>query len=210
MKTLAVGLTGGFATGKSAAAGIFRKLGARVIDCDRLAHRALAKGSAPYRRTVRCFGAEAVLGRNGAIDRKKLAGIIFYDSRKRKKLEAIVHPFVFAKATEALRKCGKPVAVLEVPLLFETGFDQRVDKTVVVTCSLSKQVARAMRKHGLAKSEVLRRIRAQMPLAEKERRADFTVGNDGSLAETARSIKAVWNSLRGLPRGENINLNKGV
>lgn len=210
VKILTVGLTGGFATGKSAVSGVFRKLGACVIDFDRLARQALEKGSPVYRKAVEAFGAGAVLARSGEIDRRKVAEIIFSDAKKRKKLEAFVHPFVFQRAEEALGKCRKRIAVLEVPLLFETGFDKRVDVTVVVTCSLKRQVARAMRKHGLSKSEVLRRIKAQMKLAEKERRADFVILNEGELEGTAKKIKVVWTSLERLCAGGKNKSNKGV
>jgi len=212
MKTLVVGLTGGFATGKSTVAGILRRLGAFVIDTDRLAHQALVKGTPQYKKIVRKFGSGNILNRRGWIDRRKLGSIVFSDSRRLRELESILHPFVFKKTEEILAKTPRKIAVVEVPLLFETRFDRRMDKTVVVACSAAEQVKRAVGKHGLDAEEVRRRINRQMPLDKKKRKADFVIENNRGLKELRRNVNALWDSLNRTVSKESFNqkLGKGV
>ncbi|HNV86410.1 MAG TPA: dephospho-CoA kinase [Candidatus Omnitrophota bacterium] len=195
MRTLAVGLTGGFATGKSTAAGMLKRRGAWVVDADRLAHRALAKGTAQYKAIVKKFGGKRILDPAGRISRKKLGEMVFSDPRKLRGLEAILHPFVFKEAEAMLKKSRKKITVFEVPLLFETRFDRRMDKTVVVACSGSEQIRRASKKHGLNAKEIRKRIKMQMPLGEKKRKADFVIENNKGLGELERKIGALWGSL---------------
>ena len=176
-----VGLTGGFGTGKSTVARHFRKLGAHVIDADRLAHEALRPGVPEYQKILSCFG---------TVDRKKLAQIVFANPRKRKILESIIHPYVFRRIDE-LEKKKSGIVILEVPLLFETHFDKKMDSVVVVTASIQTQILRS----SLSKDETRARIKAQMPLSQKMKRADFVIHNDGSLTETKKQTVAVWRSL---------------
>ncbi|MBI4549617.1 MAG: dephospho-CoA kinase [Candidatus Omnitrophica bacterium] len=193
MRPLLVGLTGGFASGKSTAARMFRKLGACVLDSDRIVREALQTGTATHRRIVRAFG-PAVLRRDRALDRAKLAAVVFRDARARKRLEKIVHPFVLAQIRRRARESKRPVVVAEVPLLFEVGFDRHVDVSVVVKASRRRQLALAARR-GTKKPDAERRIRAQWPLAGKLKRADFIIDNDGPLRKTEAEVKRVWTKI---------------
>lgn len=201
MKPLVVGLTGGFATGKSTVARMFRKLGAKVLDCDRIAHQALTQGTPTYFKIVKQLGPHAVCSPKGMIDRKKLGRIVFGNPLNRKKLERIIHPFVFREIGSELKAISKGVVILEVPLLFETRFDKRVDKVIVVSASRSTELARIRKKFRLSFEEARRRVAAQMPLSKKKTGADFVIENNRSLKETALQVKRLWKKLQDLSSG---------
>ncbi len=191
---LVVGLTGGFATGKSTVAAMFARLGAKVIDTDKIVHKEMRRGGRCYAPIIRAFGRQ-VAGKDG-IDRKKLGEIVFADRRKLKRLERIVHPKVRSGINEELKKYrGREIAVIEVPLLFEAGFDRYVDTTIVVTASRRSQVERSRRSLKLTRTEALRRINAQMPLRDKIRRADIIIDNRTTKTQTHKQVKAIWQKL---------------
>jgi len=169
-----IGLTGGVATGKSTVAGIFRGLGVRTIDTDKIAHKLLEKPIVK-KIVVRLFGTS---------DRKKLARIVFNDPKKRRKLEKILHPLIF----KGVKRVAKGVVIIEVPLLFEAGWDKYFDKTIVVSCSVAVQRKRCPKKF-------LNRIKTQMPLAKKKKRADFVINNSGSKIKTKRQVKRIFDEI---------------
>ena len=173
---------------------MFARLGARVIDTDGIVHKEMRRGGRCYAPVIRAFGAR-VAGDNG-IDREKLAGIVFNDRRKLKRLEGIVHPKVRLGISEELKKCrGKGIAVIEVPLLFEAGFDRCVDTTIVVTSRRDAQINRSHKSLKLTRTEALRRIKAQMPLRDKIRRADIIIDNSKTKTQTHKQVKAIWQKL---------------
>ena len=191
---LVVGLTGGLATGKSTVAEMFARLGAKVMDADKIVHKQMLRGGRCYAPIIRTFGREAG-GKNG-IDRKKLAAIVFRDRRELKRLEGIVHPEVRRGIQEELKKYrGIEIAIIEVPLLFEAGFDRYVDTTIMVTASRRSQIARSRRSLNVTRTEALRRIHAQMPLREKIRRADIIIDNNATKQQTHKQVKAIWQKL---------------
>ena len=191
---LVIGLTGGLATGKSTVTAAFARLGAKVVDTDKIVHKEMRRGGRCYAPIVRTFGKQ-VAGPKG-IDRKKLAAIVFSDSHKLKRLEKIVHPKVGLGIKEELKKHGNSgIAVIEVPLLFEAGFDRYVDTTVVVTAKRDAQIARAQKSLKLTRTEALRRISAQMPLRDKIRRADIIIDNSTTKTQTHKQVKAIWQKL---------------
>jgi len=196
-----VGLTGSFGTGKSTVARYFRQLGAHVIDADQLAHKALKPGTPTYDSIRDHFGKKNVVGKKGVIDRRKLAEIVFHHPGKRKTLEAIVHPFVF-KEIEKIANKKKGVLILEIPLLFETHFNEKMDVNIVVKAGIKQQVKRLARRSGVEERQVRARIKAQMPLSKKERLADFVVDNSGSLKSTKKRVLNIWNQLKSMIRGE--------
>ena len=191
---LVVGLTGGLATGKSTVTAMFARLGAKVIDADRIVHRELRRGGCCYAPVIRAFGTQ-IAGESG-IDRKKLAAVVFNDKRKLKRLERIVHPTVRSGVNEELKKYrGGEIAVIEVPLLFEAGFNRYVDTTIVVTASRRSQIERSRRSLKITRTEALRRIKAQMPLRDKIRRADIIIDNSKTKTQTHKQVKAIWQKL---------------
>jgi dephospho-CoA kinase len=187
------GLTGGIASGKSAVAAHLRKRGVPVVDADLLARDAVAKGSSGLAQVVNAFG-EGMLAPDGSLDRKKLAAEVFTDDEKRKTLNGIVHPIVtmltFKRSAE-LRDEGHALACYEAALIVENGVADAFRPLVVVAAPEETQVARACARDQATEAEVRARIRAQMPLAEKARVADFVIENAGSLADLERSTDEV-------------------
>ncbi len=188
---LTIGLTGGIATGKSLVAAILREAGARVIDADRLAREVVSPGTPAFEAIVRHFGPE-VLGADGAIDRARLARIVFSDTAARTALNAIVHPRVAERMAALLSdiRAEDPAAMvfLEVPLLYETGMEAGLDGVIVVSVPEALQIERLMARDGIVRQEALLRIRAQMPLAEKRRRASVVIDNSVAPEATRAAV----------------------
>lgn len=188
-----VGLTGGIASGKSTVAGIFRELGAYLIDFDVLAREVVRPHLKAWKGIVEYFGTE-VLNEDLTLNRQRLAEIVFDDAVKLEKLNEIVHPVVFEEGKNRLEEIRKidpgALVVMDIPLLLETGCQTLVDKVVLVSASEENQIRRLIDR-GLTPGEAEKRIRAQMPSAEKIKRADFVIQNDGSLAETRRQVEIV-------------------
>ena len=185
-----MGLTGSFGAGKSAVAQFFKRKGARVLASDRIAHEVFRKGN-PVRQKI-C----SLFGDPGALSRRKLAQLIFKNRTLRKRLESMVHPYVFRRIREEFRRAGGTAAVfvVEVPLLFESGFDRACDRTVVVRAARGRVIQR-LRRRKFSKAEIVSRWKAQMPEREKVRRADYVVANSGSRAQMRASAEKVWNAL---------------
>jgi dephospho-CoA kinase len=184
-----IGITGGIACGKSEVGRVLRRRGVPVLDADSVARAAMRPGRPAYRSVVRRFG-PSILGRGGAIDRAALGRIVFADDAARGELNASVHPAVFRELVrwmdEATRRGSAAAAI--VPLLFETGAEKHFDVVVCVGSSRRDVVAR-LRARGLSAREAARRIRAQMPLREKRKRADVFIENHGTLADLARTTR---------------------
>ncbi len=200
-----LGLTGGIATGKSTFAAELRARGAPVLDADELAREAVAKGSPGLADVAAAFG-PSVLGPDGELDRKAMAGLVFRDAAARRRLEAIVHPRVraaFREQMDALARGGAPVAFYDVPLLYEAGLDREVDAVVVVWAPRAVQRARLLARDGLSPAEADLRLDAQLPVDEKAARADALVVNDGpagALGDKAARLLSTASSLtRKLP-----------
>ena len=194
-----IGITGGFKSGKTTVAHILSNLGARVIDTDKLAHRALLSGTETYRRIVKGFG-KRILNENDRIDRRKLARVVFNDNKKLKLLNNIIHPYVKKelkkKLLEIKRDNPNAIVVVEVPLLFEAGMQQIMDKIIVVSASKNKQIERAKKDMSLSEDEIKKRIGAQMPMSKKKELADLEVDNNGSIEKTKRQIEKIWEEIK--------------
>lgn len=195
-----VGVTGGMGTGKTRVAGMFRRMGAVVIDADEISHQLIYPGRPAWKKIVSTFG-KTVLRRDYFIDRKILAKKVFSDSRKLKKLSGIIHPLVYKAIREKIARIGRQgpsaIVILDVPLLLESGGRKLTDKLVVVTAPRNVQLKRACGKLEIGMSDALRRIKAQMPLKEKIKIADFVIDNGGSLISTEKQARAIWKKLVG-------------
>ena len=194
---ISLGLTGGYATGKSTVAEILRSLGARVVEADKLAHAAMERDRPAWREVVAVFG-PGVLRPDGEIDRAGLGRIVFARPELRRRLEEIVHPRVIAAiraAREEARLAGERVFVAEVPLLYEAGLEGEFDRVWVVSADPGRQRMMALARDGLSESDLAARLAAQMPLAEKERRAHLVIRNDGDLEELRRRVAEAWEAL---------------
>jgi dephospho-CoA kinase len=194
-----VGLTGGIATGKSTVAGLFKRCGATVIDADALAREVVQPGKPAWREIVRTFG-KAVLNPDRTLNRQALGTIVFRHPAKLRHLEHIIHPRVAREQARLTRQaaCIDPHAIViyDVPLLFEAGIDTRVDKTIVVTADRETQIARLKKRNDLSRAEALRRIKSQMPLTEKRRRADYTLDGTLPLLQLKHQVQLLYQSLR--------------
>lgn len=197
-----VGLTGGIASGKSTVSRILRDLGAVIVDADLVSREVTAPESEGLQEVVRVFGKEIILP-NGSLDRKALGSVIFRDEDARRKLDSILHPLVMKRINEILqclrmRGLEKQItimAVLDAPLLFEVGADKLVDEVWVVATDLRTQTERLMKRDGYSQEEAELRIRAQMPLSEKVRRAEAVIDNQRTIDETRISVEKLWSAL---------------
>lgn len=193
-----MGLTGGIASGKSVVSAMFKGLGAHIIDADELARESLEPGKPAYHEAVCIFG-KRILGSDGRIDRKALAGIVFSDPHKRDLLEKIVHPKVFAEEARIYAELEErePDAVVffDAALLIESGAYRRMDRVVVVWCRPETQFNRLVEK-GLSPEAALVRIGAQMPIEEKKKYASHIIYNDGSLAETEAQVRRIYREFK--------------
>lgn len=194
-----IGLTGGVASGKTLVTDYLEKKGIPVVDADRIAREVVRAGEPAYLEIVKEFG-PGVLGPDGSLNRKKLGALVFDSPDKRKRLEAIIHPRVYGAAWKEIRRIqGRdPVALIifSVPLLFETGHDKEVDKTVLVYADEPAQVRRLMQRNGLTEPDARKRISAQMPIDEKSRISDYVIRNMGTVEETYRQVDAILSELR--------------
>jgi dephospho-CoA kinase len=195
---LRAGLTGGLATGKSFVAGLFEQWGCFVIRADDLGRQVLAPGGAAETAVLDAFGSEILT--EGAIDRRKLAAIVFPDPKKLDRLNQIVHPLVreqeetmFA-AAQARNPSG--IAIVEAAILIETGSYRRMDCLILTACREDQQIARAMSREGATEADVRARLARQMPLHEKRKYADYIIDTSGSLDDTVAHSHLVFEQLR--------------
>lgn len=190
-KRLIVGLTGGIGSGKSEALKAFAGLGAGTLCLDELAHQVLRRGGEAFGPVLRAFG-PALLGRDGEFDRKALASVVFVDPRLRRRLERLTHPAILAAMRRRVRRQRRGVLVIDAPLLFEAGLEGEFDLTVVVTAGLGERLRRVRRRGGMTASQTRRRLAAQLPQADKARRADAAIANDGTLRELRRKVREYY------------------
>jgi dephospho-CoA kinase len=194
---LRIALTGGIATGKSHVLEQFRRLGVPCLDADVLTHGVTAAGTEATSAIAERFGASMLAG-DGAIDRRKLGAIVFSDPAARRDLEAIVHPAVYRAITAGLlafEKIGSyPMAVVDIPLLYETGHAPEFDKVIVTACPPEMQLAR-LTARGIPAAEARQRLAAQWPTAEKASRASFVITTDGTFEETDTEVRRIFEEL---------------
>jgi dephospho-CoA kinase len=188
-----IGLTGGIGCGKSLAAQYFAELGALVIDADQLARAAIERGTDGFDEVVAIFG-DSIL-KDGNIDRRALGDLIFKDATAKTQLENIIHPFVRREFEEAMASLkGDQVLVYEIPLLVETGAQERFDVVITVESEMENRVAR-LRARGMHISEIEGRIAAQATREQRIEVADFLIENDGTEDELLRQVENIWDSL---------------
>ena len=191
---LLVGLTGNYGMGKSAVLSVFQKLGALTLDTDKIVGSLLVEKDVLGK--IRNILGDTVFYKDGSLNKRKVAEIIFRDEALRHSVEDILHPLVFGKIDLFLKKNVSPckVAVIEVPLLFEKGYEERFDRTITVYCKEEEALAR-LGKEGINREDALLRLRSQLPAAEKIRRSHFTIDNNGSIAETERQAEKIYGRL---------------
>jgi dephospho-CoA kinase len=193
-----VALTGGIATGKSYVLEQFRRRGVPCLDADELAHGVEAAGTEATAAIAARFGAEVLAG-DGSVNRAKLGPIVFADPAARRELEAIVHPAVYraiAAGVRAFELTGTHAfAIVDVPLLYETGADQTFDRVIVTACAPEIQIAR-LKERGLSEEAARQRLAAQWSTEDKVARADFVVRTDGTFDDTNRQVDEILRQLQ--------------
>jgi len=199
---LRVGLTGGIGCGKSTVAAMISELGCHVLNADRMAHALIAPGEPAYDEIRRQFGPN-VLAADGSIDRARLAAVVFADAAKLASLNAIVHPLVLRELDRELERLSRidphGVAVIEAALLIESGYNQRLDRLVLVTCTREQQLERLTNPafgRAMSREQAEKRIAAQMPLEEKRKLAHDEIDCSGSLEYTKRQVRMLVEQFR--------------
>ena len=187
-----VGLTGGIGSGKSEAAKLFAELGAPVVDVDVISHELTTKGQATLKKIAQVFGKD-ILSSDGSLNRAALRQKVFGDSEARKKLEAILHPAIYNKATERLEEnASAPYQILAIPLLFESDRYLRIiNCSLVIDSDTKLQIARASKRDGLLEADIQKIIDVQMPREKRNALADDIILNDGSIEELKEKVKQV-------------------
>ncbi|MGA8030211.1 MAG: dephospho-CoA kinase [Bryobacteraceae bacterium] len=196
---LKVGLTGGYASGKSLVAHELERLGCHLIYADDLGHAVLLPGGEAYAAVVQAFGSE-ILSPDGAIDRKKLAATVFASPELLNQLSGFVHPAVFRLEKQLLdgfeSKDPTGIAVIEAAILIETGRYTAFDRLILTACDEETQVARGIKRDHLTREEVLARLAKQMPLEEKKRYAHYIIDTGGEKEQTISQIHQIYAQLK--------------
>lgn len=187
-----IGLTGNIGSGKSTVAAFLREMGYPVLDADLLAERARELKKAE----LKALFPEAFLGEE--LDRRRLAQLVFSDPQRLRALEELIHPEVRRLLEEELSRLEAPLVFVEIPLLFEKGWEGRLQGTILVAAPLEERLKRAMARSGLSREEVLARERAQMPEEEKRRRAAWVLENRGSLEDLRAQVQALLGEIRAI------------
>lgn len=197
-------LTGSIATGKSAVAAMLRGLGAHIIDTDLVAREVVEPGE-PALEEIRAHFGGGVINGDGTLDRERLRGEIIRDPEKREALNRITHPRINAVVMKRITECnegddGMPI-IIDVPLLYESGWDRFFPRVILVYVPVPVQVERLMARDGLDRPTAELTIAAQMSIEEKKGKAPYVIDNSGSLEETQKQVEGLFAALRGLTAG---------
>jgi dephospho-CoA kinase len=191
---LLVGLTGNYGMGKSAVLSMFEKLGAFVLDADTIVASLITEKNVLDK--IKGLLGENVLHENGSLNKKLVADIIFKDDELRHALEDIIHPLVFDRINLLLKKLGsrEKIIIVEIPLLYERGYEERFDKTIAIYTTEETALNR-LSKAGIGREEAIPRLRSQIPIKEKIKRSDFAIDNNGTIEETQAQAEKIYGEL---------------
>jgi len=190
-KKMVIGITGGFGTGKSTAAGLLRKEGFLVLDADRIAHETLQATNPVFEKICEKFPDAMV---SGFLERRKLAEIVFKNPARLKRLEKLIHPYVLKRFLGEIKKTKKKWIALEIPLLFESGFQKICDRVVTIFAGTQEADERLL-SHGWTHTEIRRRRAEQWPIQKKMAKSDFVINNSGSKAEMRKQVRTLLKQL---------------
>jgi len=194
-----IGLTGNFGMGKSTVLRLFNSLGAFTFSADEFVHQIL-ENPGTIRKLVKVLGKDILLSgaEHVSINKKHMADIIFNDPGKRKAAEEIIHPEVLKliklAASDIQKRDPSAIIMFEVPLLLEAGYTRHFNKTIVVHCTRNTAITRLMQK-GFTRTEVLKRMRSQMPVAEKKKLADYLIDNNNGKRKTESQVRKIYRQL---------------
>ena len=193
-----IGLTGGIATGKTTVSKMLTEFGVPVIDADVIYRTLSEKGNRVWKAVYEAFGEDYFLA-NGDMDRKTLGDLIFSDSLAREKLNQLTHPIVKEEMQRILAQIEEeqdpPLVVLDVPLLFESGWDHWLDEVWVVVIPEEMQLERLIKRDKFSREQAINRIKSQMRIDEKQRLADRVIDNSGSLMETRSQVQKLLDDI---------------
>lgn len=193
---LRVGLTGGFATGKSFVGRTLVDLGCHLLQADQVGYAVLAPDGEAYAAVIAEFGRD-IVGTDGAIARKRLGEIVFAHPEKLAKLNALVHPAVFARQEAWFAQLPPhAIAVVEAAIMIETGSYRRYDRLILTVCRPELQIARAMERDSLTEAQVRERLARQMPESEKRKYAHYVIDTSGAPKETLEQTAQVCAQLK--------------
>ena len=197
-----IGITGTIASGKTSVGILLKRRGMQVFNSDKFGAMATHAGNPCFAKIVDAFGSD-LIGEDGDIDRKKLAGIVFSDEEKRKTLNAIVHPYVREGLEKFIARQSGPFCFAEVPLLFEAGFEDLFDEICVITSSKETAIARMMEDREYSREEAESRYNSQIDPEKQIARADKVIYNDGTLKDLDHEINLWIRDLRKESRNGN-------
>ena len=186
-----VGLTGGIASGKSTVGDLLENAGARVIDADQVAREVVAPGTKGLALVKAEFG-NSVLDAEGSLSRGALAGVVFGDENKRKRLEAILHPLIRERSMKLFQEASSEIVVYQVPLLVEASVDYPFDLVVTVEAGARQQIERLVETRGLSEQQASSRVQAQASEQQRVARADVRIDSSNSLEQLEKDVAALW------------------
>ncbi len=189
-----IALTGGIASGKTTLLSALRGLGAPVADADRISRSLTAPGGEALPAIRETFG-DAVFNEDGTLNRKALAEMIFSDEEARHRLETILHPMIaiiINRELDAFRQAGHLAAVVDIPLLYESGMESLADEVWCAYVPKKEQVRRLRIRDGITQKQAIQRLSSQMDPREKRRRADEVIRTDGTIAQSAAQVTQLW------------------
>lgn len=188
-----IGITGNFGVGKTTVADMFRRLGARIIDADQIAHTIIQPYTSAYKQIIACFGKKVLVGIY--ISRGKLAKIVFSDKKKLERLNKIMHRKILRIIKSKVKKSSdSKVLVIDAALLVESGLLPWIDKLVVVKTRPKIQIQR-LKKSGLTTNQIKARLNFQLPQDEKISLADFVIDNSGRRSQTEKQVRKIWDEV---------------
>lgn len=200
---LLVGLTGNYGMGKSTILKMFKKFGAITIDTDDIVRSLLVER--PIIEKVREILGDEVFNQNGSLNKEKVANIIFKNIKIKNLLEDLLHPLVFEKIDSFLKQINNKdkIIIVEIPLLFEKGYEDLFDKKITVYTTEDIALGRLEAK-GINRQEAKLRLKSQLPIQQKIENADFVIDNSGSISDTEAQVQKIFNELlRGAENGDN-------
>ena len=197
---LIIGLTGGIVSGKSTVARMFKDLGAKIVDADKLGHKVILPQGAAWKRIIKIFGKD-ILQKDQTINREKLGKIVFANQNLLKKLNKITHPEIIKLIKKEISlakndsKEEKNILIIDAALIYETKIDRLMDKIIVVYLDEEEQLERLIKRNNLSEKEALQKIKSQIPLKEKIEIADYVIDNSNSLDKTKEQVETIWQEL---------------
>jgi len=200
---LIVGLTGGIVGGKSTAASMFKDLGAKIVDADKLGHSVILPHKLAWKKITRLFG-KGILQNDLTIDRGKLGKIVFANQTLLKKLNKITHPEIIKLIKKEINLARnrihnqEKILIIDAALIYEAKMDRLMDKIIIVYINEDEQVKRLIRRNNLSKEEALQRIKSQMSMKKKVKMADYVIDNSTSLDKTKKQVEKIWEELMSL------------